>query len=143
MAGHLIRRLNQISTHVFLRRTQEAGFDLTPVQFAALAAIRAQPGLDQAGIAAKIAFDRATIGGVVERLLKKGYVKRTISRHDRRAREIRLTSEGRSVYDQILPIAASLQAEILAGLDPDERREFLRLARKAMQSTATADGKIG
>jgi len=36
MAGHLIRRLNQLSTQVFMHRTQEAGFDLTPVQFAAL-----------------------------------------------------------------------------------------------------------
>ena len=40
MPGHLIRRLHQISTHVFMTRTREAGFDLTPVQFAALDAIR-------------------------------------------------------------------------------------------------------
>ena len=39
-AGHLIRRLNQISTSVFQAGMKEAGQDLTPVQFAALNAIR-------------------------------------------------------------------------------------------------------
>lgn len=79
MPGHVIRRLNQMSTQVFARRMQEAGIDITPVQFAALDAIKSFPGSDQAGIAAKIAYDRATIGGVIERLLDKGYVERTSS----------------------------------------------------------------
>ena len=48
MAGHLIRRLHQQATLVFVQRTQAAGFDLTPVQFAALDAIHHQPGADQA-----------------------------------------------------------------------------------------------
>ena len=41
MAGHLIRRLHQQATQVFVQRTQAAGFDLTPVQFAALDATAA------------------------------------------------------------------------------------------------------
>ncbi len=48
MAGHLIRRLHQQSTALFVQRTQAAGFDLTPIQFAALGAIHNQPGTDQA-----------------------------------------------------------------------------------------------
>ena len=43
MAGHLIRRLHQQSTQVFVQRTQAAGFDLTPIQFAALDAIANHP----------------------------------------------------------------------------------------------------
>ena len=63
MAGHLIRRLHQQSTQVFLARTQAAGLELTSVQFAALDAIARQPDIDQASLAATIGFDRATIGG--------------------------------------------------------------------------------
>ena len=69
MAGHLIRRLQQISTQVFTTRAREAGFDLTSVQFAAMDAIREKPGIDQAGVAAMIAYDKATIGGVIDRLV--------------------------------------------------------------------------
>ena len=39
MAGHLIRRLQQISVSVFTEHMRAAGYDLTPVQFAALSAI--------------------------------------------------------------------------------------------------------
>ena len=132
MAGHLIRRLNQSSTHVFQTRLQQAGYDLTPVQFATMDVLRATPGLDQAGIAAHIAYDRATIGGVIDRLEQKGYVSRTISKRDRRAREVKLTIHGRSVYDEVFPIVSTLQDEILIGLDAAEKHTFLRLAQKAI-----------
>ena len=89
MAGHLIRRLHQQSTQIFVQRTQAAGFDLTPVQFAALDAIHAHPATDQARVAEMIAYDRATIGGVIERLEQKGWVRRVVREHDRRARELR------------------------------------------------------
>ena len=131
MAGHLIRRLHQISTQVFSRRMQEAGFDLTPVQFAAMDAITTYPGIDQAGVAGRIAYDRATIGGVIDRLEQKGYVVRNVCKHDRRAREVRATDEGLRVFAQILPVVAALQDEILTGLDAEERVQFLKLAAKA------------
>ena len=139
MPGHIIRRMNQLSTHVFAVRMQEAGLDLTPVQFAALDAIVAHPGLDQASIAAKIAYDRATIGGVIDRLEQKGYVERRVSKRDRRAREVRITPMGQETYKTVLPIVLDLQQDILPGLTRDEREAFLRLAGKVI-STTCANG---
>lgn len=132
MPGHLIRRLNQISTQVFASRVQGAGFDLTPVQFAAMDAIASNPGIDQAGVAALIAYDRATIGGVIDRLEQKGYVLRKVRKDDRRARELQLSRQGARVFDEILPLVTELQADILPGLDDAERSRFLDLARKAI-----------
>lgn len=132
MPGHVIRRLNQMSTQAFASRMQEVGIDLTPVQFAALDAIRAMPGLDQASIAAKIAYDRATIGGVIERLIQKGYVARVVSDRDRRARVISLTSEGQRAYQRILPVVEVVQDDILTGLSKDERQLFMTMAAKAL-----------
>ena len=88
MPGHLIRRLHQISVSVFASQAAGAGFDVTSVQFAALSAIEAYPAIDQAGLAGLIAYDRVTIGGVVDRLVQKGYVDRQVSPRDRRAREL-------------------------------------------------------
>ena len=133
MPGHLIRRLNQMSTQVFSHRVQEAGFDLTPVQFAALDAVRSSPGLDQARIAALIAYDRATIGGVIDRLEQKGLVTRSISKRDRRAREVKLSAMGRQVYEDVLPTVVRLQGEILEGMSIDEQKQFLRLAKKTLR----------
>ena len=132
MAGHLIRRLHQQSTQVYQSATQAAGFDLTSVQFAALDAVAEQPGIDQASLAAAISFDRATIGGVVDRLEQKGLIEREISPDDRRARRLRLTSAGRRQLAALRPVVEALQAEILAPLTAKERAAFLALARKAL-----------
>ena len=137
MAGHMIRRLNQVSTHLFARRMAEAGHDLTPVQFAAMDAIAAKPGIDQATVAALIAYDRATIGGVIDRLVAKGYVAREVSKRDRRAREVRLTEQGRATFEEILPLVSELQGDILPGLSDEERDTFLTLARKALTTRET------
>ena len=134
MAGHLIRRLHQQSTQVFVQQTQAAGFDLTPVQFAALDAIQAHPGTDQARVAELIAYDRATIGGVIDRLEQKGWIRRVVSERDRRARELSLTPEGRRIFDRLLPVVRRLQAEILHPLNAADRARFLKLARQVVQT---------
>ena len=132
MAGHLIRRLHQKSTQVFQAHTQAAGYDLTSVQFAALDAIAQQPGIDQASLAATISFDRATIGGVVDRLEAKGLVRRTVSAEDRRARLLQATPAGVAQLAAVRPTVEALQAQILAPLTDAERATFAALARKAL-----------
>jgi len=132
MAGHLIRRLHQQSAQVFQRRMEEAGIDLTPVQFATMQALKSDPGIEQAQVAAMIAYDRATIGGVIDRLEQKGYVSRVVSKRDRRAREVRLTDEGLRVFAAVSPVVVSLQEAILGDLSGPERAQFLTLARKAL-----------
>ena len=131
MAGHLIRRLHQRSTQIFTLRTQAAGFDLTSVQFAALDAIQAHPASDQASIAELIAYDRATIGGVIDRLEQKGWVHRVVSAKDRRARELSLTEEGTRIHGALLPIIWQVQDEILQPLSGADRASLLDLIRQA------------
>jgi DNA-binding MarR family transcriptional regulator len=135
MAGYLIRRLHQISVAIFSNRMAREGYELTPVQFGALSAIEADPGIDQATLASAIAYDRATIGGVVDRLEQKGLIERTVSKKDRRARTLRLTSAGRKLLDEVRPHVRELQQDILAGLDPAEREQLLALLRKATDTS--------
>jgi len=136
MAGHLIRRMHQQSTQVFIQRTQAAGFDLTPVQFAALDAIAHHPATDQARVAEAIAYDRATIGGVIDRLEQKGWVRRVVSERDRRARELSLTPDGQRVLRDLLPVVQDLQNDVLAPLNAADRARFLKLARQLVQPPA-------
>ena len=131
MPGHLIRRLNQISVSIFQARIAEMGLDLTPVQFAALASLRDNPGIDQATLAGLIAHDRVTMGGVIDRLQAKGLVLRLINSKDRRARQVSMTAEGQALLARLLPEIEALQADILCGLTPEERVQFTALATKA------------
>lgn len=136
MPGHLIRRLNQISSSVFKREMKKVGIDLTQVQFAALHSVFETPGIDQAGVAANIAYDRATIGGVIDRLEQKGLVTRIVSPQDKRAREVRLTKDGTQLFRDVIPIVRAVQGEILAGLSASEKKAFLALANKAVNHAA-------
>ena len=130
MAGHLVRRLNQISVAVFADRMAAMGVELTPVQFAALSSIRQNPGIDQATLAGAIAYDKATLGGVIDRLETKALIQRTVSPHDRRARVLTLTDAGEAMFQRVAPEVAELQNDILSGLDASEREQLLTLLRK-------------
>lgn len=134
LPGHLIRRLHQLSTKVFTDKTRAAGFDLTPIQYVALDALRENEGIDQAGLANAIAKDRATTGSVIDRLEQKGLIARRISRRDKRARELALTPEGAELIAQMTPVVEALQSEILPGLTQDEYAQFVALALKTTQS---------
>lgn len=130
MPGHLIRRLNQVSVSLFMEEAARAGYDLTPVQYGALNAIMAFPGSDQATISGLIAYDRVTIGGVVDRLEHKGLVRRAISRKDRRARELHVTAEGETLLKAMRPMVDRVQDQILAGLTDAESKLLMELLRK-------------
>lgn len=128
MPGHLIRRMHQISASVFADRMKAAGLDMTSPQFAALAVLRAHPGIDQATLAGLIAYDRPTIGGVVDRLVAKNLVERVLNPTDRRAKMLSLTAEGLKVLNHLTPIVQDLQDALLPGLTDQEKQDFLRLA---------------
>ncbi|MCW5703036.1 MAG: MarR family transcriptional regulator [Bradyrhizobium sp.] len=130
--GHLARRFQQIAVAVFHAEMEQAGFDLTPVQYAALAAIAAHPGMDQATLAGTIAYDRTTITGVVDRLTQKGLVARNPSPRDRRAHQLSITDAGEKTLDQIEPAVQAAQQAMMAGLTAAEGKELMRLMRKAI-----------
>jgi len=125
MPGHLIRRVHQASTALFAEEC--ARFDLTSVQFAALVAIKANPDVDATRLSALIAFDRSTIGGVLERLEAKGWVLRSSSPADKRVKLLRLTLEGERLLRQVEPAVRRVQQRLLEPLAPADCAAMLRI----------------
>jgi MarR family transcriptional regulator, temperature-dependent positive regulator of motility len=134
--AHLARRLQQIAAAVFHAEVEEAGYDLTPVLYAALVTIRANPGIDQATLAGLIAYDRTTITGVVDRLEQKRLLARRVSSRDRRAHVLQITDAGRQTLRGIEPAVEAAQRTMLRGLTADEAKQFLRLLRKAIDAAS-------
>jgi MarR family transcriptional regulator, lower aerobic nicotinate degradation pathway regulator len=126
--GHLIRRLQQIAVAIFMEQTAE--FDITPVQYSALLAVRNHPGTDQTTLTSIIAFDRSTIGEVVKRLENKGLVRRGISDADRRAKVLYITPSGRRLLSNVRRAVDAAQDKIVAPLSREERSEFMRMMHK-------------
>jgi DNA-binding MarR family transcriptional regulator len=123
--GYLFRRMQQIAVSIFVEECR--AHDLTPVQFAALVAIHTHPGIDATRLSAVIAFDRSTLGNVIERLETKRYIERKPSRGDKRVKLLCLTSSGAALLRDIVPSVDRAQARMLQPLKPADRRTLLAL----------------
>ena len=132
MPGHLIRRLSQQSNQVFQDEMKRIGADVTSVQFASMQAIELHGEMEQSQIAQSIHYDKATIGGVIDRLEKRGWVERKANPKDRRAKLVTLTREGSNALEEITPVVKALQDQVVANLNDDERAMFIKLAQKVV-----------
>ena len=123
--GYLFRRMQQIAVAIFVEECR--AYDLTPVQYAALVAIRTHPGIDATRLSAVIAFDRSTLGSVIERLEAKLYIERTPTRADKRVKLLHLTKAGAALLRDIMPAVDRAQARMLQPLKPADRETLLAL----------------
>jgi len=123
--GHLIRRAQQIAVAIFMEEC--AAYDLTPVQYAALVAIHENPGTDATRLSALIAFDRSTLGNVLERLEARKLVLRYPSPDDKRVKLLKVSAAGKALIVRAQDAVNRAQERILAPLKPADRKELMRL----------------
>ena len=131
MPGHLIRRAHQISIAIFMEEC--ADHNVTPVQYACLSEIARQPGVDATRLASAVAFDRSTLGNVLERLEGKGWVDRRPSPDDRRVKLLHITEAGEQLLDAIEPAVAATQKRLLKPLSAADRKLFMRLVSELVE----------
>ena len=123
--GYLFRRTQQIAVAIFMEECRP--FDLTPVQYAALIAIHTHPGIDATRLSAVIAFDRSTLGNVIERLEAKKLIERKPSTEDKRVKLLYLTKAGAALLRDITPSVDRAQARMLQPLKPADRKTLMAL----------------
>lgn len=130
MPGHLFRRAQQIAWAIFMEECQD--FGITPVQYAALLAIDQSPGIDATRLSDVIAFDRSTLGNVLERLENRGLIARSEDAADRRVKRLRLTEVGQQLVADVKPSVQRAQARMLAPLRAQDRDQFLVLLEQVV-----------
>ena len=108
-------------------------------------AMRGEP-MSQAELAHHLELSAMTVGGLCERLEAAGWVRRTTSPVDRRAKEVQLAEGAEKALDAALHISDGLQARALAALSPEERAQLVALLIKArrglMESSSAAAGEV-
>jgi DNA-binding MarR family transcriptional regulator len=129
--GHLIRRAQQIAVALFMEEC--AAVDLTPVQYAALVAIREHPGIDATRLSALVAFDRSTVGSVLERLEARKLIERYASADDKRIKLIKTTAAGASLTERAEAAVLRAQQRILKPLKPADRAKFMALLAQLVE----------
>jgi DNA-binding MarR family transcriptional regulator len=132
--GYLFRRSQQIAVAIF---SEECGqFGLTCLQYSALSRIRENPGIDVTRLSDIMGFDRSTLGGVIERLEIKGYIRRSGTADDKRVKLLEITKQGQAILGEIEPCLSRVNRRIFGCFSTDEQKLLSKLLTRMILQNA-------
>ena len=111
---------------------------LTLAQFDLLAMLHGLDGLNlnQQELAKELAVTKGNMVGLVNRLSRRGFVKRVPSRTGRRANVIRLTAAGRKLVTAALPDHLRLVTSMMSPLASDQQGQLRELLKELEEGPA-------
>jgi DNA-binding MarR family transcriptional regulator len=105
----------------------ESGIEVTPIQVMLLFFLQQNNGLSLTQISQGLMLENPTVTGLIDRLEKLGYVKRSDHPNDRRVYLVYLTEKGNKVANKALPIVKKLNQEIKKGYSKEEVENFKKV----------------
>ncbi len=105
----------------------EGGIEVTPIQVMLLFFLQKNNGSSLTQISQGLMLENSTVTGLVDRLEKSGYVKRSDHPDDRRVYLVNITEKGNKVANKALPIVKRLNEEIKKGYSKDEIEGFKKV----------------
>ena len=105
----------------------EKRIEVTPIQVMLLFFLRKNDGSSLTQISQGLMLENPTVTGLIDRLEKLGYVKRSDHPSDRRVYLVYLTEKGNKVAEKALPIVKKLNEEIKEGYSGKEIEDFKKV----------------
>jgi DNA-binding MarR family transcriptional regulator len=100
-----------------------APFDITAAQYVIL--VNLANGVDSAsGLCKGVSYDPGAMTRMIDRLERKGFVRRVRSPEDRRVVNLALTEEGKAVYPKLVARAAAATNRRLRGFTKAEAQQL-------------------
>ena len=122
-----------------IRARLRRDFDTTLPRFDLMAALdRASGGMTLGDISRRMMVSNGNVTGLAARLEAEGLVERRTRPGDRRAQLLRLTAKGRREFARQSAVHENWVAELLGGLEPEERAALFRLLGRTKASVRAA-----
>ena len=128
LLGYSLRRAQVRVFQDFESEMNELG--LTPGQLGALFLIEANRGLSQSELGLALGIDRSSVVPLIDRLQKRGWVRRAARASDRRAHALELAPAGVALLARLMPRLEAHEGRIAVGLSAAERKRLLELLAK-------------
>ncbi|HWK24552.1 MAG TPA: MarR family transcriptional regulator [Ureibacillus sp.] len=128
----LLSKCNQKAFALSQERLLE--FNLTPEQAVALTYLFKKDGINQLQLGEMIQKDRTTVSGIINNLVKLGYVIKGTNPYDKRSSVLFLTESSISIRDVMLEQAVEVNKFLTKDLT-DEEREFLIATLKKIRNS--------
>lgn len=137
---YLPYRLSVASNAVSRRvaRAYEARFGLKIPEWRLVAVLADDGDMTQLELVSRTAMDKVTVSRAAQALVKRGLAAQRRDPHDRRARRLALTAEGRSLHAEVAPAALALERELLTCFSADEVAAFKSLLERIEAAARTA-----
>lgn len=114
-------------------------FGLRLTDYSVLLVIEANPGLKQQSIGEALRIQRPNLVVIIDGLERRGLVRRSVARRDRRSHALRITPAGAAVLEEANAAQAAHEARIRAAVGPSDWAALLealaRLARLGSSPT--------
>ena len=105
----------------------ENGIEVTPIQVMLLFYLQKNNGLSLTQISQGLKLENPTVTGLIDRLEKLGYVRRSDHPNDRRIYLVYLTEKGNKVANKALPIVKKINEQIKEGYSEKEMAGFKKV----------------
>jgi DNA-binding MarR family transcriptional regulator len=103
------------------------GIEVTPIQGMLLFFLQKNDGSSLTQISQGLMLENPTVTGLIDRLEKLGYVKRSDHPRDRRVYLVHITEKGKKIANKALPIVKKLNEEIKKGYSREEIENFKKV----------------
>ncbi len=126
---YLPYRLSILSNRVSSRvaETYSDKFALSITEWRIMAVLGEYPGISADEVSLKTQIEKSILSRAINKLLSRHFVAREFDPADRRRSMLSLTKTGKSVYDEIVPVAYEYERELLECFSDSERRVFSEL----------------
>lgn len=124
----LLAKCHQKAFHIFKQKLEP--YHLTPPQLATLAFLWKKDSVNQIQLGELMGVDRTTISGIVDRLERGGLVKRESDPGDRRSCMLCLTEKGRSLEQELVPMAMEVNNALAQSLTDADVEQLVSLLKK-------------
>lgn len=104
-----------------IARAYQARFGLTIWEWRVIAVLGEGEAITGQAICEATAMDKVTVSRALRALTERSLVVRRTSPTDKRASLVSLTGDGRSIYEEIAPLALEWEASLLEGFSEDEK----------------------
>ena len=132
-----------IRLHLSRDRDRVCCYDVTLSGARAVETLTRLGPLSLNALATELFVDKSTASRVVGCLEERGYVRRAPDPEDRRAIRVVLTEEGDDLSRRLHDDAVWEMQALLAGFDPQVRREMLAFLRQLARTSAAHAGATG
>jgi DNA-binding MarR family transcriptional regulator len=140
-----VNEMMPVITREFLRHQTSEFFRvrLTMPQFIVLDILHRRDESKMTDLANFMHVTTAAVTGVVDKLVKSGYVKRANDPKDRRIIRVSLTAKGDSVIEKILDHRKKIMMRIFSMISEDEREAYIRILEHIKNQLVNKKGSTG